>query len=214
MCIRDRYAVGGAHVAGRQPAFLIERSHGDRGQRQHGEGQAEQAGFTQVQLVAHHQQQTQQAQAQAQPLPVRDAMARALPLLRAQPQGGQQRLQADDQGHQPGTQPPLDRDPHPAQVAAMHQHAGHRQVQPLHAIARPAGPGQHDPHAEGQQRAGIAQGQEAHRRRMGHAETRDHEAGAPDQHEDGRHGLQQGRLAARGGGHFALARISGIALRK
>jgi hypothetical protein len=120
------------------------------------------------------------AEQQAEPLP------RQHPL--AEPAIGQRRrqhrLQADHERDQAGGQPVLDRSEHAAEIAAVHQGAGHGAVEYTGAV-RPFRPGEHDDDGEQQHDRDHAQRQECHRLRIGQAEFGADESGRPQHDKDG-----------------------------
>ena len=166
--------------------------------------------FAQPQLLPHHQGQARRSRAPGRPI----AAARYRAAARRDPDGGEHRLQAHQQRHQARAHAQLDRGPHAAQVAGVHQDAGDGQMPDLRCDrrgqrrARGAGPD-----GEAGDRESVAHRQELHRRRMRHAVARHDEAGAPDQHEDGGHRRAPGGPAVTPAviGYFTRLRISGRA---
>ena len=145
------------------------------------------------QLAPHHQHQPGKAQQQPQPLPPADPTGR--PADGRQPDRRQHWLNANNQRRQPRPHAALDRRPHATQIARVHQHAGHAQVQPLDAGLRPAHARNGDPHPEAQNRQQVAVEQKRERWRIRHAIARHDEARGPDQHEHRRHPATQQRPA-------------------
>ena len=170
-----------------------------------------------TQLAPDHQEQTTQAQCQAQPLPATDLLGRsALPCPLRHPDRREHRLQTHNQSGQAGTHAGFDRHPHAAQVACVHQGAGHSQVQPLAAAFRPDRAAKLYPDQKADDRKAVTQGQKGERRRIRQAELGNNEAGAPDQHKHHGHDSQPkagSALPAGAGGsaHLVRARISGMA---
>jgi hypothetical protein len=111
------------------------------------------ASTQQADFRVHDQPHAAQAEQQAQPLARGDAFAD-----QGRGEGGQDGLQADDQGRQPGGHADLDRAPDPAQVAGLQQESGHRHMQD--AAVRPGCAAEQHQRQQHQHRAHTAQDQE------------------------------------------------------
>ena len=196
---QELHRVGCAHIASRHETLLVERANGDGEQRHDRQRQVEPGGLiarsTRTKLARHHQHQPGKAENQTQPLPLGHFGAGA-----REPDGGEHRLQTNNERRQTRAHPRLDGHPDAAEVARVHEDTGDREVHPLGAVARPLHASQQDPGQKTGDGQRIADRQELHRRRVGHAEARHDEAGAPDEHKHPGHGAQP-RVVLRRGMH-------------
>ncbi len=197
----------GAQVHAAAEALLVQRAAGDRRQCHQHRGPGQAVGAT-VDAAEYHQGYASQAERQSQPLPAAD--------LLAEPDAGQgrgsQRLQADQQGGQAGRHAVLDGEEHPAQVQAMDQQAGDRDMPGQPCRARP---GRTAEQGEGGQQGGReeqADGQEGEGLGVRQAELGAEESSAPEQHEEQRHaaaepgGCAHARSSSGGGGTVVAPR--------
>ena len=210
----ELHRVGSAHIAGLHKTLLVERARGDGQQGHHGPSHVLRCHMVQRRALGefarHHHHQPGKTQQQPQPLAARHAVLALARSHGGQPNRCEHRLDAHDERGQTRAHARLDGSPYAAQVARVHEHTGHGQVQRLRALTRPGHAGQHDPRQKAKDGEKVAPEQEGERRRMRHAVARHDEAGAPDQHEHGGHGTDPGR-GLLGVTHFTRARISGKA---
>jgi hypothetical protein len=173
----------GAQVERATVALLVKRAGGDRHEREHRHREAEAPEPADRQALRDDQRHAAEAEREPDPL----ARGHALAEERCRGERGEDRLQADDQRREPGRHAGVDRGEDPAQVAAVQQHAGDRDVDHLRAGRRPARPEEERDREHQRDDQGEPVEEEGHRLGVRQAVLGADEPGRPEEDEGRRH---------------------------
>ena len=157
------------------------RGHADDGEERGREIDRRDAAADRAELGGEHDRHAGKADGEPEPVAGHDPFSQE----NAGHDGGDQRLEADDQGRQPRRQAVADGPEHPAEIDAVHQHAGDHGMPGLGPGAQPGDPEQRQHGGQKQEGDRRAHRQEAERLRPGHGVTRADESGRPQDDEQG-----------------------------